>query len=196
MNICATNFTTNRPSQTIAAALAGVRKVPIKAAPLEIDLTGLASDEEEEPQEINAMEPAARFRIGRPVTIGLDGSGSDQDAIGAGEPRDAPRPHESINLSALSDGDEDEGIVYVGEQRPTLVTCAECGARLFAFSAGAHRAFHEQSGGSTRKTVATAHNDMKRPIGKDKEVKRSRSSSKPNDKRASDGGAKRRKAGL
>ena len=191
LNICATSFTTDRPSRTIAAALAGMRKPLVKAAPQEIDLTELASDEEQ-PDERGDLEPAVAVPVDPPIWIDLSGpEGSARPA----QPRDVPVPHERIDLAALSDEAEDEGVVYVGEQRPTLVTCGECGARLFAFSARAHRAFHEQSGGATSKAVAAMPKAKRSDKVGNKQVKRSHSGGSTNDKRAPDGRAKRRKGG-
>lgn len=169
-----------------------MRKVPVKAAPQKIDLTELASDEEPSDQG-GESEPAVAVPVDPAIWIDLSGPEGSAIVDDLGEPGDVPPSHTYVDLAALSDDAGDEGVVYVGEQRPTLVTCRECGARLFAFSARAHRAFHEQSGGATSKAVAAMPKAKRSDKAGVKQVKRSNSGGSSNDKRAPDSRAKRRK---
>lgn len=119
MNVCAANFSTSRPSQSIAAALAASRK-PKKRE--EIDLTLLPSDD------LDSTEAGVLVS-----DSGTDPILIEDDEIGRDEAV-------KIDLEA-----EEEDLVYVGEDRPAFTTCKVCGSRLFAFSAAAHKAFHDKA---------------------------------------------------
>lgn len=61
------------------------------------------------------------------------------------------KPHiTKVEQHEISDEDlipasQEDDLVFVGEERPAVTKCKECGSRLFAFSAAAHMKFHEES---------------------------------------------------
>lgn len=123
LNVCATNFTKAKPDQNIASVFArtsnGVR-LKTKISEQEPSIIQLSSDEEES--------------TGEPVIL------EDSDA-------DDVKPTTALlqDDTAVILSSQDDDLVFVGEERPNVMSCKECGSRLFAFSAAAHMKFHEES---------------------------------------------------
>lgn len=150
LNICATNFTKSRPDQTIASVLTRTSKGDHSKFPVtssEVQFIELSSDEGE-----NARDD--------PVHL----EDSDQDDIEQSAGTSLPSPTRSLNAQAPPSQDDD--LVFVGEERPAVMSCKECGSRLFAFSAEAHMKFHEESEKVTRKAEHRQRRQIKK--GKDR----------------------------
>jgi hypothetical protein len=139
INICATNFTKSRPDRTIASAFAKAingHKRGGKARQAESALIQLSSDDEEcteqtkqeftytlEDTDVEDVKPAA----------GTKHELSDENG------------HAPMTLSEYGD------LIFIGEDRPKVITCKECGSMLFAFSAHIHAKFHEEHADRSKK---------------------------------------------
>lgn len=142
LNICATNFTKSRPDQTIANVFARTAKNSNRKTQTNrsaVQFIELSSDEDESL---------------RPDPVFLE---SDMEDI-------KPSPLLATDEAAMHKNDapeapasQDDDLVFVGEERPAVMHCKECGSRLFAFSAEAHMKFHEESKKSTAKI--SSHRD-------------------------------------
>lgn len=133
LNVCAANFSTSRPSQNIAAALAASKR-PRKRD--EVDLTLLPSDD------VTSEDGFSQTADGAidPITIE-----DEEDTVAFREgPSSIRQKAEACIQLDDSDTNSDEDLLFVGEDRPAFTTCKICGSRLFAFSAAAHKAFHEK----------------------------------------------------
>ena len=172
LNVCAANFSTSRPSQNIAAALAASRR-PKKRE--EVDLTLLPSDD---------PDPGG---VGLPTS---DGSApiviedlEEDEILEEGEETkpsvDTGQPVHHIELDSEEEDEEDD-IAFVKEDRPAFTTCKVCGSRLFSFSAAAHKAFHENDGAPL--PTSTSKSSSKKRKARDAKV--STSSSSGSSKRA------------
>jgi len=140
INICATNFTTARPSNSIQSALSRVATSNVaKAEAEEIDLTDLPSDDLEEKGTTLDVTSEERCATTRQPT-------DDREAIWLDE-------EEEEAQAIVLDSDEDE-VVFVKEDRPAFVHCKECGSRVFNFSAAAHAAFHKTESKASRSAAA------------------------------------------
>ena len=72
--------------------------------------------------------------------------------------------HSPVTISDHgADSADDDGIVFVHENRPDYVTCSDCGSRVFSFALPAHVAFHRNSSGSTKRMLPSQATKPTRP---------------------------------
>lgn len=150
LNICATNFTKSRPDQTIASILARSSKTENSKAQVTtsaVEFIELSSDEGEA-----ALDD---------VTAQL-GNSSDQDDVKV-YAQTTSRTAATGSMDAAP-ASQDDDLVFVGEERPAVMSCKVCGSRLFAFSAEAHMKFHEES----KKVSSKSERRHKQPTRKGK----------------------------
>jgi hypothetical protein len=107
----------------------------------EVDLTLLPSDD---------VDPFAHSVRTEPIIIEDD---EDQEEVAHDMEEVNPLVANDGLLEIRSDGgeegEEEDDLEFIGEDRPAFTTCKLCGSRLFAFSAAAHKAFHENDGSKT-----------------------------------------------
>ena len=105
-----------------------------------IDLTGVASDPVDE-----SFDFAASI-----ISIEDDDDSPDDVKSLIATSLDSGRSLVTIS-DHEADSAEDDGIVFVHENRPNYVTCSDCGSRVFSFALPAHVAFHRNSASSAKR---------------------------------------------
>lgn len=166
--MCAAKFSTSRPSQNIAAALAASRR-PKKRE--EVDLTLLPSDD---PDPGGVSLPTSEGSA--PIVIEHLEEGDFDEGKEEVKPKlNAGQPVHHIELDSEEEDQEDD-IAFVKEDRPAFTTCKVCGSRLFSFSAAAHKAFHDNDGAP----IPTGSNSKKRKAQDAKDISSGSSSKRAN----------------